>query len=364
MNRTVHLHIGAPKTGTTYVQDRLALNARSLARHDVHVPTRPLVSPGLFHFRAALDLLGQDWGGEPGHAEGGWDALVKRVRRSSGTVVVSHEVLAPAFPEHVERAMRDLADCEVHVVYSARDLARQLPAAWQESIKRGRRWSFRAFLKQAEGEGPWFLQAFDLPQVLGTWGASLPPERVHVVTVPQRRPAPGAEDVLWLRMCAAFGIDPAWAPRDSDRANRSLGIAETQVVRRLNRRIDRATRREVAYDDLIREKLAQDQLVRRRSVPVRLPPDHFDWAEERAQQWIDWLAGSGVDVIGDVEDLRPVRPAAGERWRNPDRVRAKVQLNAALDALAVMTHEAARRPDPQRRLVARARTRARRLGRS
>ena len=69
-------------------------------------------------------------------------------------------------------------------------------------------------------------------------------------------------------------------------------------------------------------------------------------------------------MIGDVDDLRPGRPAEGERWRNPDKVRAKAQLNAALDALAAMTREAARRPDPQRRLVTRARSRARRLGRS
>jgi hypothetical protein len=361
MSRAVYLHIGAPKTGTTYVQDRLELNVRSLARHDVHFPTRPMVSPGLFHFRAALDLLGQDWGGPPGHAEGAWDALVKRVNRSSGTVIVSHEVLAPAAPDRVARVMHDLAGSEVHVVYSARDLARQVPAAWQETIKRGRTWSYRRFLKRMEREAPWFFRAFDLPDVLSTWGAALPPERVHVVTVPQLRPAPGAEDVLWLRMCQAFGIDPAWAPRDSDRTNRSLGVAETQVVRRLNRRIDQATRREPAYDELIREKLAQDQLVERRSAPVRLPPDRFDWAEEHAQRWIDWLAGSGVDVIGDPEDLRPVRPAEGQRWRDPDKVKPKVQLNATLDALAAMTQEAARRPDPQRRLVARARAHAGRL---
>ena len=31
MSRRVYLHIGAPKTGTTYVQDRLAVNARTLA---------------------------------------------------------------------------------------------------------------------------------------------------------------------------------------------------------------------------------------------------------------------------------------------------------------------------------------------
>lgn len=361
MSRAVYLHIGAPKTGTTYVQDRLELNARSLAKHDVHFPTRPLVSPGLFHFRAALDLLGQDWGGQPGHAEGAWDALVRRVNRRSGSVVISHEVLAPAAPEQVARAMRDLAGAEIHVVYSARDLARQVPAAWQESIKQGRKWSYRSFLNRMEAERPWFYQAFDLPSVLATWGADLPPERVHVVTVPQRRPAPGGEDVLWLRMCRALGIDPAWAPQESDRSNRSLGVAETQVVRRLNRRIDRATRREAAYDELIREMLAQDQLVKRRSAPVRLPPRRFDWAEERAQHWIDYLASSGVDVIGDVEDLRPVRPDPDERWRNPDRVPAKAQLDAALDALAAMTREAAARPDPQRRLVTRARTHAHRL---
>ena len=37
-----------------------------------------MVSPALFQFRAALDLLGQDWGGTPGHAKGAWDALARR----------------------------------------------------------------------------------------------------------------------------------------------------------------------------------------------------------------------------------------------------------------------------------------------
>ena len=54
------------------------------------------------------------------------------------------------------------------------------------------------------------------------------------------------------------------------------------------------------------------------------------------------IKGSGVDVIGDVEDLRPRRPAEGTEWKNPDRVRAKLELGAALDALTVMTQEAAK----------------------
>src|SRR4051812_1960952 len=86
MSRRVYVHIGAPKTGTTYLQDRLGRNVKELASHDVHIPTRaPLMSPGMFHFRAALDLLGQDWGGPAGHAQGNWDAMVRRVRRANGT---------------------------------------------------------------------------------------------------------------------------------------------------------------------------------------------------------------------------------------------------------------------------------------
>ncbi len=363
MSRVVYLHVGAPKTGTTYVQDRLGLNARSLAGHGVHVPTgSPLVSPALFQFRAALDLLGQDWGGQPGHASGAWDTLVRKIRRKSGTVVVSHEILAPAPPDRVARVMADLAGSEVHIVYSARDLARQLPAAWQESIKQGRKWSYQRFLNRSERGGSWFYRAFDLPSVLSTWSAGLPPEHVHVLTVPRSGATHG--DSLWLRFCRATGIDPEWAPVDSDRANRSLGVAETQVVRQLNRRIRRETRREAEYDELIRQMLAQDQLVRRSSAPVRLPPERFDWAEAEAERWIEWLQGSGVDVVGDVEELRPVRPAADERWRDPDKVRPKKQLRTALDALAAMTQEAAGRPDPERQLVRRVRAQAERLRQS
>lgn len=363
MSRVVYLHVGAPKTGTTYIQDRLGLNTRSLSQHGVHVPTgSPLVSPALFQFRAALDLLGQDWGGEPGHASGAWDTLVRKVRRRSGTVIVSHEILAPAAPDRVAKAMADLGDSEVHIVYSARDLARQLPAAWQESIKQGRKWSYRRFLDRCERGNSWFFRAFDAPSVLGTWGAGLPPERIHVLTVPRSGDPTG--DSLWLRFCRATGIDPAWAPADSERANRSLGVAETQVVRQLNRRIKRATRREAAYDELIREMLAQDQLVRRTSAPVRLPPERFDWAEAEADRWIEWLAGSGVDVVGDLEELRPQRPAEGERWRDPDKVGAKKQLRTAIDALAAMTQEAASRPDPERQLAHRVRAQAQRLRQS
>jgi len=355
MSRRVYVHIGAPKTGTTYLQDRLGRNARSLSAHEIHVPSRsPLVSTGMFHFRAALDLLGQDWGGPPGHATGSWDVMVRRVRRLSGTVIISHEILAPAEPDQISRLRRDLDDGELHVVYSARDLARQVPAGWQESIKQGRRWSYRRYLKKVRSTNPpWFARAFDLPTVLARWGTGLSPDRVHVVTVPQPEAVVGDPDLLWKRFCTAFGINPVWAPLDSDRSNASLGAAETQVLRRLNRRLSRAVRRDASYDDLILGMLAHDTLAGDSAHPILLPPKLHDWATERAESWVEWLEESGVDVIGDVGDLLPAAPA--EDFRHPDRARAKLQLEAALDALAAMTREAASRPDPDATVRARVR---------
>ena len=68
----------------------------------------------------------------------------------------------------------------------ARDLARQLPAFWQESIKQGRRWTFAKFLEAAQkNDDLWFWRSQCLPKVLSRWGSGLEPDHVHLVTVPQ-----------------------------------------------------------------------------------------------------------------------------------------------------------------------------------
>ncbi len=339
MKRVVYLHIGAPKTGTTYLQDRLMINADHLAQHGVTIPSQNrMVDIDRFHFRAALDLLDQDWGGNPGHAKGAWETMLRRIRRGQPRAIVSHEILAPAPPEKIARAMNDLADCEVHIVYSVRDLARQIPAAYQESIKQGNRLRYRRFVRRAVNGGDlFFRRSFDLPTVLNSWSAKLPPERVHVVTVPHER-GPGGE-LLWQRFCQAFGIDPSWAPKDSERKNRSLGVPETQVLRGINRILPDEYRQQVGYMHVMREFLAEDVLADRGSKTLRLPPGRFDWAEEQAQLWIDWLVGSGVEVIGDTEDLRP-RRYDPELYVDPDRRGARRQLEPALEALTALAREA------------------------
>jgi hypothetical protein len=363
MSRVVYLHVGAPKTGTTYLQDRLALNKAELARHGVHYPLNLHAS----QFRPALDLLEMPWGGLQVDVGGEWDGLVNRVRRQSGTVIVSHEILAAAKANQVKRAMAGLEGAEVHLVYSARDLARQIPAEWQEGIKHQRKQGFGGFLTQVQASrrtkpSLWFWRVQSLPDVLSRWSKGLPPERVHLVTVPQ---SGAPRDLLWQRYCRAFGIDPAWAPAESDRENVSIGAAETTLIRKLNRRLKQAGLSSEEYRRLIRELVVHQTLAKRPNMTkVTLPPVAFPWAEEVAEEWIEWVVGSGIDVIGDVEDLRPVPPPADERWVNPDRPPRPQMISAAVDAMVALALEAAKRPDPNEQISARLGRAARRLRRS
>jgi hypothetical protein len=77
----VFLHVGAPKTGTSQLQDLLFLNRDVLREHGVLYPAERFDD----HFMAALDLLGKEWGGLEERAPGAWDRLVAGGQRVRGT---------------------------------------------------------------------------------------------------------------------------------------------------------------------------------------------------------------------------------------------------------------------------------------
>src|SRR5215212_1945123 len=343
MADVVYLHVGAPKTGTTYLQDRLLANRNSLTAHGVSYP----VGPQHDMFPAALDLIELSWGEQRDQVRGEWAALVGRVRRAPGKALVSHEILAGATPAQVARAKRDLSGAELHVVYSARDLGRQIPAEWQDSIKHRQQRSFRRYLRQVQRAARhdpqlWFWRAQSLPDVLERWTAGHPPERVHLVTVPQ----PGApRDELWRRYCAAFRIDPSWAPEDSDSTNASIGIEEIALLRALNKRLRKVGLDSTHYRRLVRQLIVHNTLARRPDMRrVTLPPKAYGWVGEIAEEWVTWVERAGIEVVGDLADLRPVPPAPG-KWANPDKPRPRTITDAALDALVAVVLEAAQRPD-------------------
>jgi hypothetical protein len=340
MARRVLLHIGTPKTATTYLQDILFRNRDVLERHGVHYPAAHFDD----HFRAALDLTRREWGGLEDEVAGAWDELAARARSLSGTVIISNEILAGATAEQAARAVGSFGDAEVHLVLTVRDLARQIPAEWQETVKHYNTETYEEFLTDVEsGEGrsaDLFWRVQHVPDILERWSGDLPPEQVRLVTAP----APGAApDVLLTRLEEAFGIDEIPLAYESNRTNAGLGVAETALIRLLNERVDR-TLPDIKYRYLVREVLAHRQLAERTtrtgSSRVMLPPDHQPWVDGVAEDWIARLTAAGYAVTGDLEELRPAPPRT--EYVDPDHPDTREVLAAAVESIMALVHEGSR----------------------
>ncbi len=354
MSRRVLLHVGTPKTGTSYLQEVLFQNRERLLEQGVNYPADRFDA----HFLAALDLMRLPWGGLEQEAVGAWDRLAENVREHDGISIISHEILATASRTQVERALSSLghepdgSGAEVHLIVSARDLVRQIPAEWQENIKHRAKFRFARFLElirdpeRSDRVGSWFWGVQEIPDILARWGATIPPERIHIVTVP--RPG-GAPEVLWQRFSATFGLDDLDIDLGADRANVSLGVPETALVRRINRAAAGDLRAH-HYRFLVRELLAHRTLSARTDSPrLALPPDQFDWIAELTEEWIAELADKKYDVVGDLADLRGTRPKA-EKWSDPDRPSERQVASAAVDALRTLLVESVQRENELDRL--------------
>ena len=343
MARKVILHVGAPKTGTSFVQDLLYTERRTLRSRGTLYAAERFDA----HFLAALDLMQLPWGGLERQAVGAWDRLAAEVRDWDGTAIISHEILAKASRLQVARALESVTTpgTEVHVVLSARDLVRQIPAEWQENVKHRRTLRYTDFLAQLQdptrsGEiAPWFWGVQEVPDVLDRWGSTLPPERVHLVTVP---PAGASHDLLWHRFASVIDLDPSEFTLDDGRTNASLGVAEAAVVRRLNIEIEDVVHNH-NYRPLVRESLVHQNLSReRRSARLSVPAEVWTWADELSRAWVAEVESRGYDVVGDLDDLLP-RPA--EPFVDPDEPDVEEFSEAAVRALTAMTVEAARLRD-------------------
>lgn len=341
MSRRVFLHIGAPKTGTTYLQDRLTLNRSRLAEQDIHYPETRTGD----HFEPALDVIQKHWGGQLKASLGQWDALVESTRKLTGTIVVSHEILAAATAEQVERVHRSFAGDELHIVYTARDLVRQIPAEWQETVKHRGRMRFARFVSDLTkaprtGSALWFWRVQGLPDVLARWSAGLPPECVHVVTVPQ---AGAPKDLLWQRFATVLGIEGAAGFDDNGRVNQSMGIAEAAVIRRLNAKLKGRSIPRRVYAGVVRELIVHGTFSRREgAVRAQISPKSYAFVSEVTGEWREWIQGSGVDVVGDLAELDPVFPDPDDTWVNPDQPTDADMTDAAIDALAEVITEITR----------------------
>lgn len=334
--RRVFLHIGLHKSGTTYVQNICRANRDGLAAQGVHFPGG---KGGPNHTFAAYDLFGRrPRASEDNRISGQWDAITRDILGcSSPTGLISEEALSLASPAQARKAVRSFGDAEVHVVVTARDLGRVVLSAWQEDIKTDQTWIWRDYADaiadrgsrgKAPARGFWVRQ--DLPAVFDVWAGVLPRERVHLVTVP---PPGAAAAILLQRMGEVVGFDAAALSEPATWDNTSMGVAGTEVLRRMNTHLHRRLNQR-QYHDVVETVLAP--ILARDPAAIRLsvPESDRHWVDLEAARIIDAVRAAGYVVIGDLDDLRPVYPDGG---RAPDAADAGELLDAAVLALAGLT---------------------------
>jgi len=311
--RRAYLHIGLPKTGTTFLQE--VLFARRSELRDAGMLYPAPYREAMFH--AAVELRGsaKTWGLDKGRISGTWARIAEAMRSFDGDAVFSHEILGNATSQQIKTALADLPDRDVHVVLTARDPGRQITAQWQEGVKNGGQTGFAEFLERIRADlehgslkgGFWRVQ--ELPRVLSRWTAQVPPENVHVVVAPR----PGADRLeLWRRFADSLGLDPdAYSTETGRSSNESLGSAQSALLRDVNAALDgRLVRPPYTY--VVKRFFAQKVLPRQRSARLSIPADMYKPVRALAGEWVAHIESAGYVVHGDLADLLPVPPDTGE----------------------------------------------------
>lgn len=327
MTQRVYLHVGAPKSGTTYIQGVLEHNRGRLADAGVLV----VGERHLDRIHAAM-VVREDprLDSLPERASTAWDRLVAQIHHWRGsTAVLSYELFAGASAEQVRRVLADLHGLETHVVITARDLGRSVPSAWQERLKFALVTPLEKWRPRPESAGvraEWGWRTMDPAGVAARWGADLPPGRVHIVTMPREL---GDGQELWRRFAAACGLERLDLQLGFDRSNESLGLVEAELLRRVNERMREPITGNREQALWIRDTLAHGILADLGREPIGLTDGQYADATKRARAAIKAIAGAGYDVRGDLADLEASRPEA----RTPGEATDAELLDSAVETI-------------------------------
>ena len=332
--RTILVHIGPHKTGTTTLQAAFHSSREPLAAQGVLYAgggRRPIMAVqalrGARAHRAAVPEMRH------------WSGLVDEARGASGRVVISNEAFADASPRAIARLVKDLGRDRVHVVATLRPFASILPSQWQQFVRGGLTVSFDDWLREViDPDDPtrrrvfWRRHRHD--ELIARWVDAVGADRVTVIVLdedPVRLPRL-FEEMLGLR-------DGILVEKATIR-NRSLTWPEAEAIRAINQAFGAAGYPAALQIRLVARGVCR-HLLRRRPDPAEPRIDLSAWAVERvavvAREIVAGLLDSRVRIIGDVDRLLTVPGPDPSLASAPTRVAADVAGAVAMAVVQTIT---------------------------
>ncbi|MFD7699723.1 hypothetical protein [Streptomyces caelestis] len=307
------LHIGPHKTGTTAVQGALFAAKEEMARHGVDFPAHsrhPIEAVLAACARPAMM-------GDPLPTEKHWRRLLDQVAATGRrTSVISSEFFADAEDDAtIARIVEQLGGDRVHVLVTLRPLARIMPSQWQQYVQNGLRLGYEPWLEHMLRRPPYdrptpsFWRRHRHDRLVERWVGATGPGRVTVVVVDDRD-----RDALTRAFEALLGLPGGLLRPVPEAANRSLTLAETEMLRNLNREFRGNGLPEELYSKLVRHgAIAHMKNVcgpTPQDVRIRTPQWALEAAAGIGAEAAARIVGTGVRVLGDPASLSRA-PASG-----------------------------------------------------
>lgn len=328
MAERVFVHIGLPKTATTYLQTICWASRERMRSDGVLLPGRERRD----HLWASRIVREEGRPERRSRAQAtAWERLRSELGEWAGTGLISHEFFAAASEEQVRGMVAALAPAEVHVLVTAREPLGLFTASWQESLK-NRSTTPIADYGRTVSDRPtdiWNWRTLDLRLVLERWSQAVAPERIHVLPLDPTAP----RDDIWRRFASVVGLDADAYDTSQSFPNESMGVVEAETLRRVNRHLGAFQN---AFDRgvYIRSFLADERLVPRGGEKFWPLPDQIEDCRARGEAALDYLAHHPFDVVGPREKLAV--PAHLAERRTPESVTDAEVAAAATELVAVL----------------------------
>ncbi|MCI3269692.1 hypothetical protein [Streptomyces cylindrosporus] len=331
------LHIGPHKTGTTSIQGALFAAKDQLPAHGVEFPAHtrhPMEAALAACARPAMM-------GDTVPTDQHWTKLLRQVEATGKkTSVVSSEFFADADDEAtIARIVEQLGGERVHVLVTLRPLAKIMPSQWQQYVQNGLRMGYEDWLthmlKKApyEQPNPSFWRRHRHDRLIERWARVVGPERVTVVVVDD-----SDKGGLMRTFEALLGLPANLLQPVPDTANRSLTLAETEMLRNLNKEFRGNELPDELYSKLVRNGAVMHMKNTCSPSPEDVKISTPAWALEAAAgvgaEMVERIGELGVRVLGDPALLTVVpKPPVWEAPAEP-RIAPEVAAHALYGALA------------------------------
>ncbi|MDH6570389.1 hypothetical protein M2160_005410 [Streptomyces sp. SAI-117] len=343
------LHIGPHKTGTTAVQGALFAAKDRLPEHGVVFPAHsrhPMEAALAACARPAMI-------GDTAPTEKHWTRLLQQVGATGAkTSVISSEFFADAEDDTtIARIVEQLGGERVHVLVTLRPLVRIMPSQWQQYVQNGLRMGYEDWLAHMlrkapyEQPNPSFWRRHRHDRLVRRWARAVGPERITVVVVDDRD-----RGGLLRTFEQLLGLPENLLQPVPDAANRSLTLAETEMLRNLNKEF-----RGNGLPDELYSKLVRNGAVMHMKNACSPSPEDVkiltpEWAVQAAAgigaEMARNIADAGVRIVGDPDLLSVVPKAPVPAGIPAPRLSPEAAARALYGALAAAADAPVRHTSP------------------